>query len=67
MKLNTDCIRDILLYLEEELVIKDHKEFSSITLVRLQEALADKYSKDDVFYSVYNLHKIHFMRAEYKM
>ena len=66
MKLNTDCIRDVLLYLEESLVIKDHKEFSSITLSQLQDALSDRYTKDDVFYSVYNLYKMHYIEGRIK-
>lgn len=66
MKLNEECIRDILFYLEDSLVIKDGKEFSTITLNQLQEALSDKYAKDDVFYSVYNLHEIHFIEGRIK-
>ena len=60
MKLNPDCIRDVLLYLEENLEVKDGHKFTEITLNQLQEALP-KYQKEDVFYSVYNLHQIRFI------
>lgn len=38
MKLNPDCIRDVLLYLEENLKVKDCQKFSEITLSQLQDA-----------------------------
>lgn len=62
MKLNPDCIRDVLLYLEENLEVKDGHKFSEITLTQLQESLA-QYSKEDIFYSIYNLHQIHFIEG----
>ena len=58
MKLNPDCIRDVLLYLEENLKISE-REFLPITLYTLEEELT-KYSKEDIFYSVYNLRQIRF-------
>lgn len=63
MKLNPDCIRDVLLYLEENLKIKDGKIFIPITLKTLQEELTN-YSSEDVFYSVYNLHQIRFIEGK---
>ena len=63
MKLNPDCIRDTLLYLEENLVIENNHKFTKITLNQLQEQLS-QYVLEDVFYSVYNLHKIHFIEGK---
>lgn len=63
MKLNPDCIRDVLLYLEENLKIEDNHRFSEITLSQLEEALP-QYPNEDVFYSVYNLHQIHFIEGK---
>ena len=60
MKLNPDCIRDVLLYLEENLKIEESHKFTEITLIQLKEALP-KYTEDDIFYSVYNLHQIRFI------
>ncbi len=62
MKLNPDCIRDVLLYLEEKLKIEKGRIFSPITLKTLQENLSE-YSPEDVFYSVYNLHQIRFIEG----
>lgn len=61
MKINHDCIRDVLLYLEENLKIEGHV-FIPITLKMLQDNLTD-YSAEDVFYSVYNLHQIRFIEG----
>lgn len=62
MKLNPDCIRDVLLYLEENLTI-DGKVFVPVTLKTLQENLTG-YSKEDVLYSVYNLNQIRFIEGK---
>ena len=62
MKLNPDCIRDILLYLEENLEIKENHKFSEITLTQLKDALP-QYEEDDIFYSIYNLHQIRFIEG----
>lgn len=63
MKLNPDCIRDVLLYLEENLKISE-REFLPITLYTLEEELT-KYSKEDIFYSVYNLRQIRFIEGTF--
>lgn len=64
MKLNPDCIRDILLYLEENLKIEDNS-FSAISLNTLEDNLT-QYSKEDIFYSVYNLKEIHFIEGIFR-
>ena len=61
MKLNPDCIRDLLLYLEDNLVIVNRNTFSEITLEQLKQKFLEFYSEDDIFYSIYNLHKIRFI------
>lgn len=63
LKLNTDCIRDVLLYLEENLKI-DNRNFVSITLSTLQENLS-KYPSDDVFYTIYNLSEARFIDCKW--
>jgi len=60
MKLNVDCIRDVLLYLEENLSIKDGNKFSKITLKQLKNALT-QYDDDDIFYAVYNLYQAKYI------
>jgi len=63
MKLNTDCIRDVLLYLEENLRI-DNRIYAGITLTTLQEKLSN-YSSDDVFYTVDNLRQAGFIDCQF--
>lgn len=67
MKLNPDCVRDTLLYLEETLTINCREDnFNSITLHQLTEEMIDKYNKyteDDIWYTIYNLKEIHFIEG----
>lgn len=63
MKLNLDCIRDVLLYLEDNLTIEKHV-FKPIELKTLQNDLK-QYTPEDIFYSVYNLHQIHFIEGKF--
>ena len=63
MKLNPDCIRDILLFLEENLEIKDGS-FTAVSLQTLEDSLT-AYSKEDIFYSVYNLREIHYIEGRF--
>ena len=62
MKLDPDCIRDVLLYLEENLKIENGHKFSQISFEQLKEALS-QYNEEDVFYSVYNLHQICYIEG----
>ena len=48
MKFNQECVRDILLYLEENLTINNSIAFPS----DIKESLLLKYSKDDLLYTV---------------
>lgn len=65
MELKADCIRDILLYLEENLTLNISKgKFSIIDLEQLYNGLSEKYSKKDIWYSVYNLHQIRFIEGK---
>lgn len=67
MVLNPDCIRDTLLYLEETLTINcKEKNFNAITLHQLTKEMIDKYNKyteDDIWYTIYNLKEIHFIEG----
>lgn len=69
MKLNPDCIRDVLLYLEENLylnVSNDNSDsiFIIVNLTQIQEALSEKYTNEDIWYSVYNLHKAKYIEGK---
>ena len=51
MKINHDCIRDLLLYLEENLVLTPNLEFCSISLQELIDSEQLNYSKEDIAHS----------------
>lgn len=62
MKLNPDCIRDVLLYLESELEVDLEKSnFKTVTLHKIKEHFKFEYSEEDIWYTVYNLREIHFI------
>lgn len=54
MKLNYDCIRDVLLYLEENLELNNSIYLENIKL---------DYSSDDIYYSVQKLEEIGYINA----
>ena len=54
MKLNYDCIRDVLLYLEENLELNNSIYLENIKL---------DYSSDDIYYSVQKLEEISYINA----
>ena len=64
MKLNPDCVRDVLLYLEENLGYTDyigalqHKE---IQICTIPDYFSTTYSKEDVNYSIEKLYEAHFI------
>ncbi len=70
MKLNPDCIRDVLLYLEENLSYnherQDSIEHASITMRKISEDLHNQkgYEIDDVNYSIEKLLEIKYIIPE---
>lgn len=67
MKINPDCIRDVLLYLEENLAYnhdrQDGIEHNTITMYTIAEDLHNQkgYETDDVNYSVEKLLEIRYI------
>ena len=65
MKLNPECIRDVLLYLEENIryicpkhaLIKRNK----INMYKIAKALSD-YSEEDVIYSIEKLYELKYIQ-----
>lgn len=65
MKLNPDCIRDVLLYLESELEVDLTKHnFTKIDLKQLSQHFANFYTEEDIWYTVYNLKEIRFISGK---
>lgn len=66
MQLNYDCVRDVMLKLEELLTIeyKDYFDFSSVSIGDIHKSLLDKkYSIEDIFYTVHNLYQANYIEA----
>lgn len=63
MKLNPDCIRDVLIWLEENIKVSD-ESFSSYHLQDLYDVLP-RYKNDEVYYSIYNLFQIHYIEGKF--
>lgn len=68
MKLNKDCIRDILLYVEEHCVYEDDKRFGhrlhEVTFNELCNAeKLSQYSQDDKHYTVEKLFEGNFIKG----
>ena len=71
MKLNLDCVRDTLLLLEDKLSINYIEDrFEPITLYQLTEAMLelhpDKYTNEDVWYTIYNLIQVRYIEGIFK-
>lgn len=65
MKLNPDCVRDTLIWLEENIKVSD-ESFTSYHLQDLYDALP-KYENEDVYYSIYNLFQIHYIEGRFSL
>lgn len=62
MRLNYDCIRDVLLTLEDMLQFNEELEYPEITLQELCDNL-DCYSKQDIAYTLINLSEAEYISA----
>lgn len=66
MKLNNDCIRDVLLYIEENVnykedrgdIVPDRKSFYDIV-----NALSSAYSKEDIYYTLTVLREARYIET----
>ena len=64
MKLNFDCIRDLLLYLEKSLTLDDDLMFKQINLATICNSDEMKnYSREDIYYSIHNLNERKYIKA----
>lgn len=69
MKLNSDCVRDTLLYLEDILTINfQHKTFNAISGTKLIEdmmSIHTCYDADEIWYVIYNLKQVNFIEGRF--
>lgn len=59
MKLNQDCIRDLLLYLEENLKLNDYLSISNISL--------KNYSSEELLYTADKLYETGYLKCSRKV
>lgn len=68
MKLNPDCIRAVMLEIEDKHLVVQREDGSmvkqNIPIRRLYEALL-QYSNEDIFYTVYNLNQAGYISASF--
>ena len=65
MKLNYDCIRDVLLFLEENLNVDEKLRFSEISVDNIMEnkLISERYSIAEVAYTIHNLYQCDFINV----
>ncbi len=69
MKINYDAIRDTLLYLEENLTIRQSKSIryahTEIKIEKIINDLSNKYEKIDIFYSIEKLNEVGYIATRF--
>lgn len=69
MRLNPDCVRDTLIYLEENLTIDyTTKTFTTIKTSDLVEKIMlqhTAYDAEDIWYAIYNLQQIEYIEGKF--
>lgn len=63
MKLNFDCIREVLLTLEEITGFNETGEYFTFQSEEISEKI-EKYSKDDVYYSLLKLNEAGYIKCK---
>ncbi len=64
MKLNIDCIRDVLIFLEENLEISDDLEIKSQNLYAIFNGLEGKYKESEIAYTLLKLKEGCYIQAQ---
>ena len=63
MKLNEDCVRDTLIYIEEHLQMNEYNRIKEISLLSITKGLIDKYEENDIAYTVFQLIDANFIKG----
>ena len=64
MKLNSDCVRDTLIYIEEHLQMNEYNRIKEISLLSITKGLIDKYEENDIAYTVFQLMDANFIKGK---
>ena len=69
MHLNPDCLRDTLIYLEENLTVdyisRTFKTIKTSTLIEEIMLQYTSYTAEDIWYSIYNLQQIEYIEGRF--
>ncbi len=65
MKLNPDCVRDLLIYFEENLTVTVHG-FSPMHRFNIFKEFHEQYSYEDLLYSMIQLHESGYIVTDFK-
>ena len=63
MKLNSDCVRDTLLYIEENIQMNEYNRIKEISLSSITKGMIDKYEENDIAYTVFQLIDANFIKG----
>lgn len=63
MKLNSDCVRDTLLYIEENIQMNEYNRIKEISLLSITKGMIDKYEENDIAYTVFQLIDANFIKG----
>lgn len=69
MKLNPDCIRDVMLYLEENLSITQTGNFQCLDVIKTVSQIADatNHTRPDIRYSLIQLNEKGYIVSDFKL
>lgn len=64
MKLNINCVRDLLLYLEEWLILTEDLEYKTLSVHEIQQGgIMCKYTIPEIAYTITKLEEAKFLKA----
>ncbi len=63
MTLDADCLRDVLIYLEDNLTLSDNGVYNNISTYTICGGLSDKYTHPQIRYTVDRLEEAGFIKT----
>lgn len=64
MKLNPDCVKDVMIFLEDNLGIERNR-FREVSFLSIWKNFSDQYTEDDLLYSLFQLEKSGYIVADF--
>lgn len=64
MKLNPDCVRDIMMFLEDSLTM-ERNTFGYVDFSSVWKKFSDQYGRDDLLYSLFQLNKGGYIATDF--